>query len=112
MRDGTKHLETAAESIFQNLGYAIHSAQKGLRAKRKWRVVDVTPMTETADVPEAGEYRCFVTWADEVETLEGRVQQASPPYEWAIIGIERDESKDSDEALETDAATNRYVVSR
>lgn len=61
-----------------------------LRARRKWRTVRVTPMAEPCDPPTSGDMRCFVTWADRVDTLEGRLTQADPDYEWAIIGIETD----------------------
>lgn len=91
MGDVTQSLEEAAESIFSNLGYAVSADENGIRAERKWRVVDVTPMAEPRGIPTAGEFRCFVTWAEQVQALEDRIERSSPGYEWAIIGVEEDE---------------------
>jgi hypothetical protein len=80
-------LQQEAESIFTDLGYDVATDGSGLRAKRKWRTVDVTPMDEPEDPPASGGLRCFVTWSDRVDALERRLDDAQPEYEWAIIGV-------------------------
>jgi len=62
-----------------------------LRARRKWRVVHVTPMAEPEQPPAEGPLRCFVTWAEDVAALERRLTRADPDYEWAIIGVGDDD---------------------
>lgn len=86
----TTSLRSRAQSIFDDLGYTVSPNGGEFRARRKWRVVQVTPMPEPGEPPRSGELRCFVTWADRVDSLEGRVTRADPDYEWAIIGIERE----------------------
>lgn len=76
-----------AQSIFSDLGYDVTSDGGEFRARRKWRVVEVTPMPEPCEPPTAGEYRCFVTWAESVSAVERHLQGADPDYEWAIIGV-------------------------
>ena len=83
----TTALKQEAESIFTNLGYAVETTGGEIRAERKWRVVQVTPMPEPDEPPETGEMRCFVTWEDNLDTLERRLTRANLDYEWAIIGI-------------------------
>ncbi len=90
-------LEREAESIFTRLGYTVTPHEGEIRAQRKWRVVQVTPMEEPEDPPASGELRCFVTFEESVNRLERRLNRENPDYEWAIIGI-----RDDDE----------YVVSR
>jgi hypothetical protein len=80
-------LHKEAESIFTDLGYEVATDGSELRAKRKWRVVDVTPMDEPEDPPASGGLRCFVTWSDRVDALEQKLTDADPDYEWAIIGV-------------------------
>jgi len=80
-------LEREAESIFTDLGYTVTADGSQLRAKRKWRVVDVTPMSEPEEPPSSGDLRCFVTWEERVPTLERRLASTDPDYEWAIIGV-------------------------
>jgi hypothetical protein len=81
-------LEREAESIFDELGYAVTADEQGFRAERKWRVVEVTAMPEPGEVPASGGMRCFVTWAEQVGTLEREIRRANPGYDWAIIGID------------------------
>ena len=81
-------LADRAHSIFTNLGYSVSDHEGELRAERKWRVVQVTPMDEPETPPQSGDLRCFVTWSDRVEGLESTLQRADPDYEWAIIGVE------------------------
>jgi len=83
----TTALKQEAESIFTELGYAVTTAGGEIRAERKWRVVQVTPMPEPNEPPMSGELRCFVTWAESLPDLERQLRDASPDYEWAIIGI-------------------------
>jgi len=80
-------LAREAESIFTELGYTVTDTEGQLRARRKWRVVEVTPMSEPEEPPSSGELRCFVTWAERVSPLERRLVSADPDYEWAIIGV-------------------------
>lgn len=86
----TTSLRDRAQSIFADLGYTVSPSGGELRAERKWRVVQVTPMAEPGDPPSSGDMRCFVTWSDRVDSLETRLTRADPDYEWAIIGIDAD----------------------
>lgn len=88
---GNKSLRKEAESIFTDLGYEVATDGPGLRATRKWREVEVTPMNEPESPPAAGDLRCFVTWSEQVDRLERRLLSADPDYEWAIIGITDEE---------------------
>jgi len=83
-------LQKEAESIFSDLGYDVTPEGREIQARRKWRVVTVTPMAEPRDPPQSGELRCFVTHAEMVDRVEKRLDRADPAYEWAIIGIEDD----------------------
>jgi hypothetical protein len=83
----TTTLRTEAESIFTDLGYKVAADDSGLRAERKWRVVDVMPMAEPEELPSSGQFRCFVTWEDAVDTLAHHLADVDPDYEWAIIGV-------------------------
>lgn len=87
----TTALREEAESIFTDLGYTVTPQGGEMRAERKWRVVQVTPMAEPEEPPSSGELRCFVTFADTVSTLERKLTRESPEYEWAIIGIQDNE---------------------
>jgi hypothetical protein len=84
-------LRREAESIFTDMGYAVTGDGSELRATRKWRVVQVTPMAEPDDPPREGSLRCFVTWENGADDLERRLARADPDYEWAIIGIREDD---------------------
>jgi len=85
-------LEREAESIFNELGYAVSADGGALRAKRKWRTVQVTPVPgPEAPTPKAGEYHCLVTWSEHVDTLERTLKDENPEYEWAIIGVSEDD---------------------
>jgi hypothetical protein len=88
----TTTLRQQAQSIFRDLGYSVSGDGGELRAKRKWRIVQVTPMPEPKEPPTSGELRCFVTWSDLVSAVEQRLVREDPDYEWAIIGV-----RDSDE---------------
>jgi len=90
-------LEQEATSIFTNLGYTVTGDGSEIRAERKWRVVQVTPMPEPADPPTSGEMRCFVTFEERLPQVEQTLTREDPDYDWAIIGV----GEDSD-----------YVVSR
>lgn len=83
----TTSLRDEAQSIFDDLGYTVSQNGGEIRAERKWRVVQVTPMQDPDDLPTTGELRCFVTWADRTRELRRHLQEADPDYEWAIIGI-------------------------
>jgi len=84
-------LEREAESIFSDLGYTVTSDGGTLHARRKWRVVEVTPMAEPSEPPESGTFRCFVTYEEQVSRLERRLTSVDPDYEWAIIGVNDDD---------------------
>jgi len=90
MRAVTKPLDEQAQSIFADLGYTVTGCGEEFRAERKWRVVHVTPAEDIDQPPESGEYRCFVTWSDDVPRLERRLARSDPDYEWAIIGVDDD----------------------
>ncbi len=87
-----------AKRIFTRLGYAVSGDGTELRAERKWRTVHVTAMDgDTASTAKRAltdggrgesELRCFVTWKDYTGDLRARLEQASTPYEWAIIGVD------------------------
>jgi hypothetical protein len=83
----TTTLRQQAQSIFRDLGYSVSGDGGEFRAKRKWRIVQVTPMPEPQDPPTSGDLRCFVTWSDHVPAVERRLVRADPDYEWAIIGV-------------------------
>ncbi|MFC7134464.1 MULTISPECIES: DUF7116 family protein [Salinibaculum] len=83
----TTSLSQQAQSIFDDLGYSVAEEGGELRATRKWRVVQVTPMPEPRDPPTTGEMRCFVTWSERVSDLERRILRSDVDYEWAIIGV-------------------------
>lgn len=88
----TTALRKEAESIFTDLGYEVTPQGAEMRAERKWRVVQVTPMAEPEDPPSSGDMRCFVTHADRVSKLERKLNSKRPEYEWAIIGVQDDEN--------------------
>jgi len=80
-------LEREAESIFTELGYTVSGDGSEIRAERKWRVVQVTPMPEPETPPTSGEMRCFVTYEDRLQQVERTLTREDPDYEWAIIGV-------------------------
>jgi hypothetical protein len=81
-------LQRRAATIFRNLGYAVTETGDELQAERKWRTVHVTPMQEPESIPTSGDYRCFVTWAEQVSALETELEAIDPAYEWAIFGVD------------------------
>ena len=76
-----------ARSIFSDLGYEVLEDGDEFRAKRKWREVHVTALTESTDAPDRGDLRCFVTWNENVTKLRKGLREMNPEYEWAIIGV-------------------------
>jgi len=88
MRAVTKRLDEKAQSIFADLGYTVTDRGGEYLAERKWRAVHVTPAESFDETPESGEYRCFVTWTEDVPDLETRLEAADPDYEWAIMGVD------------------------
>lgn len=88
----TTHLASQARSIFDDLGYTVSDEGGEIRAERKWRVVQVTPMPEPTDAPTSGEFRCFVTRAGNCTDLKQRLARQNVCYEWAIISVEDDGS--------------------
>ncbi len=87
----TTSLAAQAESIFDDLGYTVSRHDTELLAERKWRVVHVTLADREPDeVPSSGNFRCFVTRADDATSTYRRVARADPAYEWAVIGVDDD----------------------
>lgn len=84
----TTHLASQARSIFDDLGYTVSDDGEEIRAERKWRVVQVTPMPEPTDAPTSGEYRCFVTRAGQCHDLRRRLERQNVAYDWAIISVD------------------------
>lgn len=77
-----------ARSIFNNLGYTVVGDGHEFRAKRDWKIIDVT-VTETLDeLPTAGSLRCFVTPKRSASELRRHLRQIDPEYEWAIISVD------------------------
>lgn len=97
----TTRLATEARTIFSDLGYTVSDDGHEIRAERKWRTVHVTPMPDPTDLPQGGELRCFVTWAEQTRELRRELTSQTLPYEWAIIGVSRDGG------YEVDASTVR-----
>ena len=88
----TTALRQEAESIFTDLGYAVTAQEGELRAERKWRVVEVTPLADPDEPPlSSSPYQCFVTWEHNVPALERRLKRTNPDCEWAIIGVRDDQ---------------------
>ena len=87
----TTSLRERARSIFDELGYEVSIDGGEIRAERKWRVVQVTPMAEPGTPPNSGDLRCFVTWSDRLDALEDHLTRLDPDYEWAIIGVDEGE---------------------
>ena len=83
-------LQKKAESIFTDLGYEVTPEGSEIQARRKWRVVQVTPMAEPSEPPSSGNLRCFVTHGEYVQRVEEKLDESDPGYEWAIIGVEDD----------------------
>ncbi|MFB6189102.1 MAG: hypothetical protein ABEI57_04390 [Halapricum sp.] len=86
----TTHLASQARSIFDDLGYTVSDDGEEIRAERKWRVVQVTPMSEPKDAPTTGKYRCFVTRSGNCNDLRSRLDRQNVGYEWAIISVDED----------------------
>lgn len=84
----TTSLRQRARTIFDELGYDVSNDGGEMRAERKWRVVQVTPMDEPDQPPRTGDLRCFVTWNDRLDALEDELRRVDPDYEWAIIGVD------------------------
>lgn len=77
-----------ARSIFTDLGYTVSENDDELRAERKWRVVRVMAADESTPLPESGDLRCFVAWQDAASDLRDRLLDATPDYDWAVIGVD------------------------
>lgn len=89
MRPVTTSLVEEAKSIFQRLGYEVEESGPELRATRKWRTVYVTTVPPE-DAPTHGDLRCFVARADRAYGLRDTLLQATPEYDWAVIGVDED----------------------
>jgi hypothetical protein len=96
----TTSLQDRAESVFREMGYRVSTTGGELRARRKWRVVRVTPMPDPdtgtvsglSSSSDAGaDLRCFVTWAEHLPVVECRLERRDPGYEWAVVGVRDDD---------------------
>ena len=90
---------TEARDVFRELGYTVAESGQEFVAERKWRRVLVTPLCaeEAADptpyLTDGGNtprLRCFVTWSDHASDLRNHLTGLKPPYDWAVIGVEKD----------------------
>ena len=84
----TTSLAETAEHIFSDLGYVVESDGAELRAQRKWRVVQVTPVDSPDETPNSGELRCLVTWRDRAAEIHDSLTSRNPDYDWAVMGVE------------------------
>ena len=81
-----------ARSIFAELGYTVEGNGPKFRAERDWKVVHVSTVLETGDLPtESGQFHCFVAEPTDADDLENRLRSANPDYEWAIIVVDGDD---------------------
>jgi len=88
-----------ARNVFRRLGYEVSGDGTDLRARRKWRTVDVRVLsgddatTNRQPIADGGqrttEYRCFVTWSDSAASLRDRLAGRDLGYQWAVIGVDR-----------------------
>lgn len=76
-----------ARTIFSDLGYTVSGDGDEFRAERKWRVVHVSVLADSAETPNDGDLRCFVTWKESAAELRRNLRRADPEYEWAVIGV-------------------------
>jgi len=84
----TTSLADRAETIFTELGYTVDRTDGELRAERKWRVVQITPVDDPAEAPLSGDLRCFVTDHDTAHEVYDHLLSVDPEYDWAIMGVE------------------------
>ena len=81
-----------ARSIFAELGYSVEGSGSDFKAERDWKVVHVSTVLETGQVPrESGPFHCFVAEPADVDALETRLESVDPEYEWAIIVVDGDD---------------------
>jgi hypothetical protein len=89
-----------AREVFRRLGYEVSGDGTDLRARRKWRTVDVRVLSgdegTVARQPMADggqqttDYRCFVTWSGAAPSLRDRLAGRDLGYQWAVIGVDRE----------------------
>lgn len=81
-----------ARSIFAELGYTVEGNGPKFRAERDWKVVHVSTVLETGELPTgSGQFHCFVAQPDDADDLEKTLQSVNPAYEWAIIVVDGDD---------------------
>ncbi|QFU84209.1 DUF7116 family protein [Natronorubrum aibiense] len=81
-----------ARSIFAELGYTVEGNGPKFRAERDWKVVHVSTVLETGELPrESGQFHCFVAQPEDADDLENTLQSVNPAYEWAIIVVDGDD---------------------
>ena len=81
-----------ARSIFADMGYTVEGNGPEFRAERKWKVVHVSTVLELDELPPAtGQFHCFVAQPEDADSLEAKLEQMNPNYEWAIIVVDGDD---------------------
>jgi len=88
MESVSTDLRNRARNLFRELGYSIAETPAGFRAERKWRTVTVQTVSADASLPSGGQLRCFVTDAEDADTLRSRLLDARPDYDWAIVAVD------------------------
>ena len=92
MGPANMRLVEQARSIFADLGYTVEGNGPQFRAEREWKVVHVSAVLETYEIPTtAGEFHCFVVQPEDADELEHRLRRTNPEYEWAIIVVDGEE---------------------
>lgn len=79
-----------ARSIFADLGYEIAGDGTTFSATRAWKEIRVSAVAETPETDASTGYRCFVTWADQVDEVGMHLEEGDLAGEWALIGVDRD----------------------
>lgn len=79
-----------ARSIFVDLGYSVDGSGTEFSAVRDWKEVRVHAVTDDPDTTTEASYRCFVTWAEDADSLADALREKTPDFEWAVIGVTED----------------------
>ena len=79
-----------ARSIFDGLGYEVAGTGSEFSATRDWKEIRVSAVSDPSVRVDGGRYRCFVTWAEQTEALQERLDSEDPGFEWAVIGVSED----------------------
>ncbi|MFB6133616.1 MAG: hypothetical protein ABEJ55_01330 [Halanaeroarchaeum sp.] len=79
-----------ARSIFDGLGYEVAGTGAEFSARRDWKEVRVSAVSDPSVSTDGGRYRCFVTWREHTDALRDRLDREDPAFEWAVIGVSED----------------------